>query len=385
MFTELHPERSHGAPASRDVAQQLAAIRAVVKVTQAAMRSEDLAALAADFELQGDSAHLRPLFEDHAMTARLKWAQNLAGDTQKLVVQQLKQAQKLGRLRRVAPPPDLQSLDALETDFPHCAQVVALLRRRAALSRCSPRPTFRLPPLLLTGEPGSGKTALALRIAAAMKAPSATIDMASLHTSFSIVGLDVGYSQGRAGAIWDLFQQDCMSPVVILDELDKAQSNGDGEDAVGFLYGLLEPSTARRFVDAAIGLPIDASMMSWIATSNGTANIHPAILSRLTVIEVNCPTPAQMPAVVSSIHRELLSNEDWAGWFEQPPPAEVLTALAELPPRAVRRAFEDAYASAACAGRRFLIAADVSDNRSPGPHRRQIGFIHSNTGPEIQP
>jgi len=113
MFTELHPERSHGAPASRDVAQQLAAIRAVVKVTQAAMRSEDLAALAADFELQGDSAHLRPLFEDHAMTARLKWAQNLAGDTQKLVVQQLKQAQKLGRLRRVAPPPDLQSLDAL--------------------------------------------------------------------------------------------------------------------------------------------------------------------------------------------------------------------------------------------------------------------------------
>ena len=169
-----------------------------------------------------------------------------------------------------------------------------------------------------------------------------------------------------------------MSPVLILDELDKANSNGDGEDAAGFLYGLLEPSTASRFVDAAIGLPIDASMVSWIATSNGTSDIHPAILSRLTVIEVNCPTPAQMPAVVASIHRQLLSNEDWAGWFEQPLSAEVVTALTALSPRAVRRAIEDAYASAACAGRRSVIAADVSDNGSPGQQRRQIGFIHSN-------
>ena len=385
MFTELHPQRSRGAPASRDVAQQLAAIRVIVKMTHAAMPSEVLAAPVAVVQSQPASAYLRPLFDDDAMAERLKWAKRLAGDTQKLVLQQLKQAQELGRFRRVAPPPDLQSLEALERDFPHCAHVVALLRRRAALSRCSPRPTFRLPPLLLTGEPGSGKTAFASRIAAAMSVRCATIDMASLQTAFTVVGLDVGYAQGRAGLVWDLLQHDCMSPVLILDELDKAQSNGAGDDAAGFLYGLLEPSTARRFVDAAIGLPIDASMLSWIATSNGTADIHPAILSRLTVMEINCPTPAQMPAVVASIHRELLSNEDWAGWFEQPLSAEVVTTLAALPPRAVRRAIEDAYASAACAGRRFVIAADVSDNRSPGHQRRQIGFIHSNTGPEIQP
>lgn len=385
MFIELQPWRARGAPASRDVAMQLAAIRAVVGKTQAAVPSEVLVAPAADADLQADSAHLRPLFEDDAMAGRLKWARHLAGDTQKLVVQQLKQAQELGRLRRVAPPPDSHGLDALETDFPHCANVVALLRRRAALSRCSPRPTFRLPPLLLTGEPGSGKTAFARRVAAAMNVPNTTIDMASLQTAFSIVGLDVGYSQGRAGAIWDLLQQDCMSPVVILDELDKAHSNGVDENAAGFLYGLLEPSTARRFVDAAIGLPIDASMISWIATSNGTADIHPAILSRLTVVEVDCPTPAQMPAVVASIHRELLANADWAEWFEQPLSAEVVTALTAMPPRAVRRAFEDAYASAAWAGRRFLIAADVGDHGSRWHQPRRIGFIHSDIGTETRP
>lgn len=384
MFIELQPRRARGAPASRDVAMQLTAIRAIVKETQAAMISEDLNAPPADLELKIESSHLRALFEDDAMVARLNWAQHLSEDTKKLVLRQLKKAQELGRLRRVAPPPDSQSLDALERDFPHCGCVVALLRRRAALSRCSPRPTFRLPPLLLTGEPGSGKTALASRIAAALGVRCATIDMASLQTAFTVVGLDVGYAQGRAGLVWDLLQHECMSPVLILDELDKAQANGAGEDAAGFLYGLLEPSTASKFVDAAIGLPIDASMVNWIATSNDTANIHPAILSRFTVIEVNCPTPAQMPAVVASIHRELLSNADWGGWFE-PLSAEVLATLTTISPREVRPAIEDAYANAACAGRRVVIAADVTNTRSPRHKRLGIGFIQSNRDPETRP
>ena len=105
-----------------------------------------------------------------------------------------------------------------------------------------------------------------------------------------------------------------------------------------------------------------------------------AILSRFAIIEVPLPTAHEMPAVIGSIHRDLVSTADWAEWFEQPLSNEVITALAALSPRAVMRAIEDAYANAATAGRRVVIPGDVSDNRSP--HRQhQMGFIHSNNAP----
>ena len=141
--------------------------------------------------------------------------------------------------------------------------------------------------------------------------------------------------------------------------------------------------TAWRFTDAAVGLAIDASKINWIATCNDVSGIDTAILSRFTIIEVPQPTVDEMPAVIGSIHRDLVSTADWAAWFEQPLSNAVVTALAALSPRAVMRAIEDAYASAAAAGRRFIIPADVSD--SGAPHRQhQIGFIHSNNAPGTQ-
>ena len=83
------------------------------------------------------------------------------------------------------------------------------------------------------------------------------------------------------------------------------------------------------------------------------------------------------------IHRDLVSTADWAAWFEQPLSNEVVMALAALSPRAVMRAIQDAYASAATAGRRFVIPADVSDSRAPY-RQHQIGFIHSNNSPETR-
>ena len=380
MHAELHPVRRRGAPVCRDTANQLSAIRSIVAEVAAAMPPTAMAALDPPMVFAPKSdLHYGRLYEPAELQDRLLWASGLVGETKQTVISNLKMAQSLGPMRHMAAPPSVSDVDALARDFPHCGEVTALLRRRIALAHCCPTPTIRLPPLLLSGAPGCGKTALAKRIAQLLAVPHAEIDMSTIHTAFTVVGLDVGYATGRPGRLWEVLQHECMSPVLVLDELDKARSDGS-DDVVGFLYSLLEPVTARRFSDAAIGLAIDASKVTWIATCNDTRAIDPAILSRFTVIKVPQPTADEMPAVIQSIHRDLLSTADWIVWFEQPLSNDVVAALAALSPRAVMRAIEDAYASAAAAGRRVVIPADVGDSHSP--HRKhQMGFIHSNTAP----
>jgi MoxR-like ATPase len=380
MHTELQPVRSRGAPACRDTANQLNAIRRIVANVAAAMPPAAVANIDTPMAFARKSEdHCVRLYDPVELQDRLLWASGLVGETKQAVVANLKAAQTLGPMRRVAAPPNISAIDDLARDFPHCSEVTALLRRRVALAYCCSTPTFRLPPLLLSGTPGCGKTALAKRIAKMLAVPHAEIDMSTLHTSFSVVGLDVGYATGRPGRLWEVLQHECMSPVVVLDELDKAQS-GRSDDVVGFLYALLEPVTARRFSDAAIGLAIDASKVNWIATCNDLRAIDAAILSRFTVIEMPQPKAHEMPAVIASIHNDLLSTAEWIEWFEQPLSTEVVAALASLSPRAVMHAIEDAYANAAAAGRRVVIQEDVSDGRTP--HRQhQMGFIHSHNVP----
>ena len=382
MHTELHPIRRPNAPASRDLAQQLTEIRRLLSSWEtAATRDQPFAAVSSAADRGADA--MRQLFDPGDLVARIEWAKRLAGDTREVVLAQLRRAQILGPQRRVSLKPESEDIDKLARDFPHLISVVNVLRRRVALAERSSPPALRLPPLLLSGPPGTGKTAFAQRLAASLASRVIQIDMSALETPFSIVGLDVGYSTGRPGLIWEAMQHESMTPVIVLDELDKARQGVGDRDVPAFLYSLLEPVSAGRFVDGAIGLPIDVSRAIWIATCNDYTPIHPAILSRFTRVSVTYPTPVEMPAVIRSIHAELLRGADWRTGFEHTLNEDVMQALILLPPRAVWQALEEAYATCALGGRRSLLRSDIPaaarDTRSAHP----MGFVRFNNGARL--
>lgn len=380
--------------ADRDLAQQCQVVREIVDAVEATRARDggdperiDQERIGQDLpdrlppELQ--EGHLQPgdqrspdphraFFDPQAMAARQTWAKGLKDDSGRTVQAALKRASELGAMRRVARPPYPRVLDDIERDFPHCAEVLAFIRKRCALCSVVPDGPMQLPPILLNGPPGTGKTALAQRLARWLNVPVVQLDMSTVETSFKINGLDSGYASGKPGLIWDALDQECISPVVLLDELDKCAAT-NRHDGLGWLLGLLEPSTASSYRDSCLGLPVDASYIHWIATCNDLDPIDRPLLSRFRVFDVYAPTQEHMRAVARSVWRQMRTMQPWALAFEVELRGDVLDALAQRTPREIRQALEDALAQAALEGRRRLKVEDLPTARSEV--KRPMGFI----------
>jgi ATP-dependent Lon protease len=374
--------------ANRDLALQLAAVRALAggvppkvpemrargaRIGELVREARDEEDLGPDGDVEPDeTSPSRPLFWSEDLAERLAWARRLRHDTQAGLVPELERAAKTGALRRVGVPGSSLEFQELRDQFPNFTEVLDFVWKRALLAGVVAGAEFRLPPLLLDGPPGCGKTAFAERLAQWLRVPIARVDMSSLNASFAITGLDAGYSTGNPGVIWNLLQGECLSPVVLLDEIDKTRAL-NSEAGSTFLLGLLEPITACRFKDAFVGLPIDASYVQWIATSNDLSAIDAPLRSRFRVFEVREPEGDECVHVVRSVYRALREREAWARRFPEELPSSVLEALMERTARDVWQALEDACASAVADGRQALRAIDVPAQRSGT--RRPIGFV----------
>jgi ATP-dependent Lon protease len=375
--------------ANRDLAMQLAAVRALAGT---ACRSPVPAAVAEDrpghgvgeAEADGEDievreppdalplSSMRPLFQAKDIVERLASARRMRQDTREGLVAALERALKAGPMRHVGVPGSSVGFDELRMDFPHFREVLDFVWRRAVLAGSVAGAEFRLPPILLDGPPGCGKTAFAERLAHWLGVPIARVDMSALHATFSIMGLDAGYSTGKPGIIWDLLQGEYLCPVVLLDEVDKPHSLGS-EGSAAFLLGLLEPVSACRFQDAFVGVPVDASHVQWLATSNDVSAVDAPLRSRFRVFEVREPRGDECLPVMQSVYREMRKREAWAKAFPDVLPPSVVGALIDRSAREVRQALEEACAAAVAQGRRELLANDVPCRRSRS--KPSIGFV----------
>ena len=310
------------------------------------------------------------LYDRAALASRLEEASN----SEKALKHELRKAQGLGPVRRLAKAPGPQALRRLMEDFPHFRAVIDLIAQRCSLARVTPGATFSLPPILLTGSPGVGKTAFAEALSMQLAQPIQRVDIAAATAGFDLAGSHESWGGARHGRIWTLLQSETISGVLMLEELDKAGTSNF--PILGPLYALLEPVSAQHFRDAYIDVEVDASRIIVVGTCNDAEQVEPALRSRFREIRVPAPERHQIPAIARSVYRVMRSTQSWTTPFSEELPKDVLERLADATPRQLYRALEDAHARAASDGRLHLLPKDIAIQQ-PGRDgaARRIGFV----------
>ncbi|WP_411352973.1 AAA family ATPase (plasmid) [Leisingera aquaemixtae] len=150
---------------------------------------------------------------------------------------------------------------------------------------------FRLPPVLLDGPPGIGKSIWARQLSAALGVPRCGVEATVEQASFGILGSQRGWANPQPGRpLLTILQSLVANPVVVVDEVEKAgvatSTKGNSFGLAEGLLSLLEPSSAASWQCPYYQVRFDMSWISWVLTSNTCATLPAPLLSRLEVIHL---------------------------------------------------------------------------------------------------
>jgi Cdc6-like AAA superfamily ATPase len=264
-----------------------------------------------------------------------------------------------GHLRAVAHPQiDLRGFEHMRTAFPHFSPVLDLIRDQFVFAELTGKP-FAIPPILLGGDPGIGKTRFSQELAKALGTVMRRLPFDNGQTGSSLLGSDKNWANTTYGSVFEMVVLgEYANPVILLDEVDKASKRREG-DSLASLHSLLEPVTSGCVRDISLDFEFNASRVIWIATANNLERIPQSLRSRFQEFWIEQPTgeqALQMSHVVAQeVHQEM-NLPDF-----QPPGREVVHFIAHLSAREQIQALKRAYAAANAAGRSTLTLADIPE------------------------
>lgn len=261
-----------------------------------------------------------------------------------------------------------ERLDAVEIDYPHFAEFLAYVRTMCGLAAAD-NGVVEMEWALLDGPPGTGKSTVVARLRELIGSDYVRVSMAAVESGAHIGGSQEFWTNSKTGMVFTTLTEGIYAnPIFMLDELDKVSAD-TRYDPLGPLYELLEPALATRFCDLSVpSLPIDASRIVWVATSNHAEDMPDAIRQRFVVFKIPLPTPAESLAVARSVVRELKARHPRLEPFTLD--ADVFEVLAGFAPREMKKRIHLACGQAALDGRKVVSAADFPPTVQP----RRMGF-----------
>jgi ATP-dependent Lon protease len=207
-------------------------------------------------------------------------------------------------------PPLHEVRDKLLFEFPYAEGVIDF-----ALADLVGRTTVRLRPLLLVGDAGGGKSRFGRRLGESLNLNVWRTD-ASRSDGAVFGGTDKRwYSAEPCHPFLAIAQSKQASPLVLIDELEKASTRTDYGRFWDCLLGFLEPETAARYPDPALQTNLDLSQVSYVATANSLDALPSPLRDRFRIITFPKPTAgdldALLPAVIADLATERGLDQRW--------------------------------------------------------------------------
>ncbi len=173
-----------------------------------------------------------------------------------------------------------------------------------------------MPPLLLVGKPGNGKSWYAEMIGALLGAPVREIDVGSGSAGFRVAGTEKGWgSSGTGIPVEMMLEHRIANPVIVVNEVCKAgqqigSTSGSVSSITTALLQVLEPETAARFECPALRIRFDMSRVNWILTANDLDNVPAPLRDRCRVCKMPDVTPDIAALMFETVHRTINAEID---------------------------------------------------------------------------
>ena len=177
----------------------------------------------------------------------------------------------------------------LNHEFPWLEELTDAFFSKLKLRRNTGLSWMKLPPTLLVGPPGCGKTRYLRRLAELSGCGFQIVSVGGSSDNRMLEGTARGWHSAQPCLpLIAMHVHQTANPIIVVDEIEKAQTTHNG-GVHSSLLSFLEPESSRSYFDECLLTRANLGEVSWFATANSLEGIPEPLLSRLSVYEVTGP------------------------------------------------------------------------------------------------